>query len=672
MRENFTVKGKLDASGFNGEAARMRGNAEAAATASGKLGKALGAVGIAAVAVTGALIGAVALYSKATAASRTQLEAELKLASAIKGTGKAIDAVKIQRYASELQGLTTFGDEATIQAAALVTGFGLEEDQIISLLPRIQNLAAMYGLTLDSAAQKIAKTVSTGTNTLERQGVILTEHEKKAFKAGTTIERMALLTGKLDQTTGDAAQSLAAATGGLLQADMALGDVWETLGDLIQQDGNRWFADLAVTIASANSAIRNFFSLSGTSAKETADQAVVNRAGNAFAGRIEKNRAQQAGLRAAMGGFGGASGFRSANLPGLAGLSDDAAMGALEMRGDELQDELNAAIASARKSVAEIKKDVVKGPAGDRGIGGTGKGKGKRAGKGLLGNGDATGPADAFYSELGTGGAADLADLDAALAEEARIRQEAEEAQEARIDAMNAASVSKRKSLADEARKAAEANAKALIKIKAAEEKEKTRLAAEAQAEQQANMRRGVDVTLGIAESAVSRVFGNYLDAVESAAAGQQIAFDQMAAGFVKATGQQIMGIGSKFFFEGAGNVAMGLLPGGQANVPGGLAMMAVGASAMAAGGVMATTGAVASGLISKRDAAAGGGGGSRSTGGGASGRRGRGGAGAAGGEAPITIVFQGGTHLGDTTERARTMARDRARATRNVYLATG
>jgi hypothetical protein len=161
--------------------------------------------------------------------------------------------------------------------------------------------------------------------------------------------------------------------------------------------------------------------------------------------------------------------------------------------------------------------------------------------------------------------------------------------------------------------------------------------------------------------------FSQTLDVIEQLAAGQEVAFARLAAAFIRQIGTQIFGIGVRSTAEGMALAATLLLPGGQVNGPAVAAHLAVGSTLMGVGGQMAVGGAVASGLLSRGGGASGGGalaGGSLAP---------RGGGGGPNyndpGSGNVTINFNGGTQLGDPTERALTMRRDMRRASRNVYM---
>jgi len=196
------------------------------------VGSAAKTVGAAAGAAFVGLSGALATV---TALSSNQEKAELKLAAAIRGTGQSIDAEKIKAYAGELQKLTQFGDEQTITAAAMLTSFNLTEKQIIGLIPRVQNIAALYEKDLSQAAITVGKSLSGSASELRRFGITMTEAEQAQFKMANQADRVNILMQALDKNTGPAAQTLAQTAGvAFQQMTNALGDFGEALGKIVQ------------------------------------------------------------------------------------------------------------------------------------------------------------------------------------------------------------------------------------------------------------------------------------------------------------------------------------------------------------------------------------------------------------------------------------------------------
>jgi TP901 family phage tail tape measure protein len=172
----------------------------------------------------------VAIGVASVSAFEKQEKALASLENAIKATGREgeISAEGIAQFAGELQKVTTFGDEATIQAAALVQQFAnLDEEGLREVLPRIQNLSAALGLDLQSAASLVGKTLGSSTNALSRYGIELDA-------TADPTEKLVQLTEALDEKFAGSAETLANTAGGQLQqAKNAIGDVSEEIGAVL-------------------------------------------------------------------------------------------------------------------------------------------------------------------------------------------------------------------------------------------------------------------------------------------------------------------------------------------------------------------------------------------------------------------------------------------------------
>ncbi len=213
-------------------------------------------------------------------------------------------------------------------------------------------------------------------------------------------------------------------------------------------------------------------------------------------------------------------------------------------------------------------------------------------------------------------------------------------------------------------------------------QREKTAAAAKALKEQQDAIKKAEEETkqlrkryaeeaAAFATSVLTSGLNMWLTVVESGIRRQKIDFAAMIAGFIRDTGQQIFGIGVKYAIEGAGMIAMS---GG--TDPRGYATAAVGAAGMAVGAAMATGGTAlgAASALQGAGAAGGGGGAPRSTGGRGGGAGGGGGAATGEGEGgAVTIVYNGGVHMGDTSsDRAIALRRHQRLALREVYSPEG
>ena len=159
-----------------------------------------------------------------------QETAETKLRSAITATGKEglISAQALYDYASQLQEVTTYGDEATISAMALLQQLGdLSEEGIKQLMPLMQDFASTGLVNLETAVSLVGKTLGSTTNALARYGIVIDATAPKEEKLAALVEAMQNKFGGLSK---DLALT---GTGALQQYQNAMGDLKEVLGKTV-------------------------------------------------------------------------------------------------------------------------------------------------------------------------------------------------------------------------------------------------------------------------------------------------------------------------------------------------------------------------------------------------------------------------------------------------------
>ena len=165
--------------------------------------------------------------------AETRLEATL---ANVKGTTQeGIAALKV--YAKELQGVTSIGDEATIQGMSQLGTFQLQTDTIKTLTPALQDLAvaqfgtAVSGDQMQQMANLMGKVMAGNVSSLSRYGVIMDETQKNILKTGTESERAAMLVEVLGQNFGGLAEKMANTPAGRVQQlKNAWGDMQEVIG----------------------------------------------------------------------------------------------------------------------------------------------------------------------------------------------------------------------------------------------------------------------------------------------------------------------------------------------------------------------------------------------------------------------------------------------------------
>ena len=113
-----------------------------------------------------------ALGAASVKAFDQQAQAEQKLLTAL--DGRVGVQQRLIEQAKELQKTTLFGDEETIAAQSMLAMMGLEEAEILKLIPLIQDFAAAKGMDLVTASDLVAKSMGSSTNALSRYGIEIT------------------------------------------------------------------------------------------------------------------------------------------------------------------------------------------------------------------------------------------------------------------------------------------------------------------------------------------------------------------------------------------------------------------------------------------------------------------------------------------------------------------
>lgn len=161
---------------------------------------------------------------------KVQVQAETELKTALGFTSDLL-----LEQARSLQSLTTFGDEATIKAQALIGTFVKEEQQIAKVIPLVQDLAvSQFKGQLEPAATLVAKTLGSSTNALARYGI-------QVEGAAGSSERLNMLMENLERAMGGQAVAIAQTDiGKLQQAQNLLGDMKEDMGKEILPHAIAW------------------------------------------------------------------------------------------------------------------------------------------------------------------------------------------------------------------------------------------------------------------------------------------------------------------------------------------------------------------------------------------------------------------------------------------------
>jgi len=191
-------------------------------------------------AALGVAISAGAIFKTIKAAGE-QIKAEKKLEAVLVTTGHAAGKTseEIRKLASERQGLTNFGDEATIAAAGMLATFKeIKGDLFDDALFAAQDLSAVMDQDLKSSIVQIGKALNDpikGVSSLQRVGVAFTASQKDQIKAlqesGDLMGAQSIILKELQGEFGGAAEGMADP---FVQFGNLFGDVMENVGFAIR------------------------------------------------------------------------------------------------------------------------------------------------------------------------------------------------------------------------------------------------------------------------------------------------------------------------------------------------------------------------------------------------------------------------------------------------------
>ena len=206
---------------------------------------------------------------KSVQAYNESVAALTKLNSVIRATGNAsgISSDEMVSFASDLQKVTKFEDDATVNAMALLSAFkSIKGDIFKGAVTAAQDLATVMGTDLNSAIMQVGKALEipeVGLTMLRRSGVTFSEEQtaavKKLLDEGKKYEAQLLILTALNEKFGGAAKDAGdTAQGSWTKAWNALDDLMETLGSATEKtigfvgSLQGWFEDLNILFTSKN------------------------------------------------------------------------------------------------------------------------------------------------------------------------------------------------------------------------------------------------------------------------------------------------------------------------------------------------------------------------------------------------------------------------------------
>jgi len=184
-------------------------------------------------AVVGAVYGAIRITKNFTDAFIKQEEAVTRLNTSLETTGVFTPELseEIQDLASELQGMTMYGDEATLQATSLLQSLGkLSGEGLKQAIPLVQDLATGMDMDLNTAASLVGKTLGSTTNALSRYGIMLDSTASPSEKLAELSRQIEKSFGGISEAMGNTFQ------GRVTKVKNAFGDLKEVIGGILAEN----------------------------------------------------------------------------------------------------------------------------------------------------------------------------------------------------------------------------------------------------------------------------------------------------------------------------------------------------------------------------------------------------------------------------------------------------
>jgi len=176
-----------------------------------------------------------------------QIQAIGQVETALRTTGAASGKTsqELQKLASSLQAVTTFGDEEILQksTAQLLTFTNIAGDVFDKAQLQALNLSQRLGIDLQQASIQLGKALNDpiqGINALRRSGVSFSDEQKALIKrlveTGQTVKAQELILGELEKQYGGSAEAAAKlGLGPLKQLQNLVGDLTEEFGAVISE-----------------------------------------------------------------------------------------------------------------------------------------------------------------------------------------------------------------------------------------------------------------------------------------------------------------------------------------------------------------------------------------------------------------------------------------------------
>lgn len=220
------------------------------------IGASISGVGSAYKIITDSVRGLKNAIDEVSASYNKQAGAEVALTQAAKNNPYLLSesVTKLKNYASELQSISTYGDEELLPFMARLASAGRTEQEIMDIMSASIDVAASGSMSLDSAVNNLNKTFSGLSGELGEANPAIKALTSEQLKNGDAVKVMA------KQYAG-MAQEVAKATGTSQQLQNAIGDLKEELGAPFEKAMSpirAFFTELIGGWASAKKAKREY------------------------------------------------------------------------------------------------------------------------------------------------------------------------------------------------------------------------------------------------------------------------------------------------------------------------------------------------------------------------------------------------------------------------------
>ena len=211
----------------------------------GGLTSKLSAIASTAAGAAGAIYGTIKALSALKDIADRADKSQAKLNAIVAATGQAgnFNARRIDELSGSISKLTGFSKAQIKESSAMLLSFGLNDEELAKLMPRMVDVAAFMGSDMSQAAQQMGKAMNTGYGALSEIGVTMSDTQKKAFNLAKGMDKVNLLAEIMDQNVGGAAVALNSANFGVGNLTNEINELLLPLGRWVKSKVVFWLKE---------------------------------------------------------------------------------------------------------------------------------------------------------------------------------------------------------------------------------------------------------------------------------------------------------------------------------------------------------------------------------------------------------------------------------------------